>query len=73
MADFADIAQDITENALANAIRARKVLTLPFSGLCLACNEPVEQRRFCGPDCREHHAITLRRRAINPAYELVSP
>jgi hypothetical protein len=55
MVDFADRAQDITENHLALSIANRSVLTTPFSGRCLSCDEPVEERRFCDSSCRQNH------------------
>ena len=55
MVDFADRAQDITENHLAKSIASRTVLSTPFSGFCISCEEPVESRRFCDSSCREDH------------------
>ena len=53
--DFGDEAQDINEMHLSQALeRQRKqTLSIPFSGACLSCGEPVHQRRFCDGDCRE--------------------
>ena len=55
MVDFADAAQEITENHLAQSIAKRTVLSIPFSGRCLSCEEPVEERRYCDSDCRQDH------------------
>jgi hypothetical protein len=66
--DAADIAQDIVESFTESSLSKRKTLVLPFSGECLSCGEPVQDRRFCGPDCREAHETLLRRRMIDPAF-----
>lgn len=60
--DFADQAQSLTEQHISNSISKRKTLTLPYSGKCLACGDPVEERRFCDSDCREDHEASLRRK-----------
>lgn len=62
-ADIVDHAQDLNETRLANALASRKTLTIPFSGSCLACHEPVSERRYCDSDCREAHENHLRRNA----------
>lgn len=62
-ADMADIAQDFTEQALKKSLDKRKTLTVPFSGSCLACNEPVGERRYCDSHCRDIHEQEMRRKA----------
>lgn len=61
--DFADEAQQRTENHLEAALNARKTLTVPFSGKCLSCQEPVVERRFCDSHCREDYERTQKRKA----------
>lgn len=51
--DFGDEAQLRTEQHLETQLKKRKTLTVPFSGSCLSCDEPVGERRFCDSDCRE--------------------
>lgn len=51
--DFGDEAQLRSEQHLAESLARRSTLTVPFSGKCMTCEEPVGQRRFCGPECRE--------------------
>lgn len=51
--DFGDEAQAINEKHLEVALSSRKKLTVPFSGFCLSCEEPIGQRRFCDSTCRE--------------------
>jgi len=59
--DFADEAQGINELFLQNSLKQRKPTSIPFSGFCLNCEEPVTERRFCDSECREQHEITLKR------------
>lgn len=52
--DFADEAQLRSENHLEAALqKQRSTLTVPYSGFCLSCKEPVGQKRFCDSDCRD--------------------
>ena len=60
--DFADEAQERSEIHLKAALSQRKTLTTPFSGFCLYCKEPVEQRRFCNSDCREMYELNQKRK-----------
>lgn len=60
MADFADEASLRSEIYLAAALSKPRT-TAPFSGFCLACREPVQERRYCDADCRQDHETTLRR------------
>lgn len=60
--DFADEAQQLSERHLEESLKKRKVLTIPFSGFCLKCSEPVEQKRYCDSDCREQHELAMRRK-----------
>ena len=62
-ADFADDAQAISDAYLNQSLNKRRTLTIPFSGFCLCCNEPVVERRYCDSDCRELHEQKLRRGA----------
>lgn len=60
--DFADEAQQRTEEHLKAALSNRKTLTIPFSGKCLCCEEPVVERRFCNSDCREQYEHEQKRK-----------
>jgi predicted nucleic acid-binding Zn ribbon protein len=62
--DDADIAQNISENFLKDSLNKRSRLTIPFSGKCLSCGEPVDQRRFCDSDCRHEYEANLKRRML---------
>lgn len=63
MADPADRAQDLIEAHNEMSIKSRRqTLTVPFSGFCLCCGEPVEERRFCDSDCREEYEQNQLRR-----------
>jgi len=50
--DQVDEAQIIQETHISAALSNRNKLTIPFSGRCMCCDEPVDQRRFCDADCR---------------------
>ena len=63
--DFADEAQMLTESHLEKSLRSRKTLTIPFSGRCLSCEEPVDgERRFCDSECRSDWEDALKRKFI---------
>lgn len=62
--DFADAAQEITENHLERSLRNRPQLTVPYSGSCMACGEDVTERRFCDSHCREEYEKTLKRKGF---------
>lgn len=64
--DLADIAQEQIETTLEHKLARRSTLTIPFSGFCLSCSEPVGQQRYCDADCRCNHEALLRRRMIDP-------
>lgn len=65
MMDFADEAQALSDTYLEAALqKSRKTLTLPFSGFCLCCKEPVQERRFCDSDCRETYETNLKRKFV---------
>lgn len=51
--DTVDEAQALSEQLINKAIQNRSRLTVPFSGSCPACDEPLEGRRFCDAECRE--------------------
>lgn len=66
MADLADLAQDLTETRLEQSLRNRTTLSIPFSGVCLSCQEPVQgKRRFCDAGCREDWEQERRRKFAN--------
>lgn len=59
MTDQLDEAQRLTDIHLAASLSARAP-TLPHTGLCHNCREPIPEGAFCGPDedgdpsgCRE--------------------
>ena len=58
--DFADDAQFRTEAHIDAALKRRQTLTVPFSGFCLSCKEPVGKRRFCDSNCREDYEARLK-------------
>lgn len=61
--DFADEAQTRSENLLAQQLANRQTLTIPFSGVCLSCEEPLtEKRRFCDSECREDYERERKRK-----------
>jgi hypothetical protein len=60
--DSIDLAQDITEDHIYNALKKHRVSSIPFSGFCLFCQDPVVERRYCDSHCREaHEAEQLRK------------
>lgn len=65
--DFADEAQSINETFLDMQLRNRRTSTAPFSGVCLHCGEPVQERRFCDSTCREEHEHTIKLKRITGA------
>ena len=64
MPDVVDDSQVLIQKSLDDSLKKRTLLRLPFSGFCLACSEPVVERRFCNANCREHFETSLRRRRM---------
>lgn len=61
--DIIDEANEKHEMFLSRALaRQASATAIPFSGLCLSCNEPIEQGRYCDKDCRIEHEAKLKRR-----------
>ena len=60
--DQVDIANDLVTETVENALHRRQTLTIPFSGFCLNCEEPVDQRRYCDSFCRSEHEKQMKRR-----------
>lgn len=60
--DIADEAQAMTGEFIENSLKNRQRLSTPFSGVCLACEEPVQERRYCDSYCREDHEKALVRK-----------
>jgi hypothetical protein len=60
VSDLADKAQAVLEVAL-EAARTHRKPTLPFTGKCYNCEEPIEDGRFCDADCREDWTRRTRR------------
>jgi hypothetical protein len=54
--DFGDEAQEMQETFLRKSLDAfnKSKTSIPYSGVCLHCSEPVHQKRFCDSLCREH-------------------
>lgn len=53
MADYLDIAQRAYEEFLETVLRdTLKRPNIPYSGFCLNCNDSVDKKRFCCPECR---------------------
>ena len=62
MADEVDKAGNIEQQFLNTALKlVLEAKSIPFSGFCLACKDPVEERRYCDSQCRETHEKRLRR------------
>jgi hypothetical protein len=60
MADFADLASDLTDLQIEEALDKQREKAriersrMPFIGCCYNCEEPVgAQAHFCDADCRE--------------------
>lgn len=63
MADIGDKASELSEQLLTASLRNINTITVPFSGLCLSCEEPIDKdRRYCDIDCRDDHEKLLRKR-----------
>lgn len=60
--DIADTAQELSGELVEASLKKRKSLTTPFSGFCLSCEEPVQERRYCDSYCREDHEKALIRK-----------
>ena len=55
MADKVDEAQIYSELHLIKSLKNIKLTKPTYSGFCLYCDEPVEQRRFCDSSCRIYY------------------
>lgn len=64
MADLADTAQQITERFLEHSLRNHAVPVTRFSGMCMACGDPVHERRFCDRDCRQLYESEIQPRLV---------
>lgn len=63
MADIGDKASALSEQLLTASLRNINTTTVPFSGLCLSCEEPIgKDRRYCDRNCRDDHERSLRKR-----------
>lgn len=61
--DFADQAQDLSDLILSRTLQNQQLKTsIPFSGLCLSCEEPIEKGRYCDSDCRDDHESRRKRK-----------
>ena len=67
--DDADAADLTAEQHLRDAL-ARRRATLPASGQCYSCAEPVEgSLRFCNKDCLDDYERAERARKMNGRVE----
>lgn len=63
MADIADEASDLQEQLLNKTLHQHSIRReIPFSGLCLNCEEKIEIGRYCDQYCREDHENRIRKR-----------
>ena len=59
-----DIVDEITamhEFRLSRIPKRVPAKQIPFSGSCLCCQEPVSDKRYCSPECREEHEFNMKR------------
>lgn len=68
--DSVDVAQDISETYLQNLLKKHRHTAEPHSGLCLSCEEPVINRRFCDSFCREDFERASKMRVIQGCTEI---
>ena len=61
MANIVDQAQEFNEIFLEHSLNNRNRKTIPFSGKCLYCEDPIEKARFCCPECRIDYEALMRR------------
>ena len=61
MADDIDKITAMDEFRLSRTPKRVQFKEIPFSGSCLCCQEPVSNRRFCSPECREEHEFQAKR------------
>jgi hypothetical protein len=53
--DAVDQAQGQTDLDLELALKNRKVVSLPDTGLCHYCSDPIEKGHFCDSFCRDDY------------------
>lgn len=56
-ADDLDNAAELTDHFIAVALANRKRPVIESSGRCLWCGEVISGGNFCGPECRDDHAL----------------
>lgn len=61
--DIADEAAALAEHQLNVALANRQVTTMPFTGACYWCEEPISKGHYCDGDCRHDHETYLRAQA----------
>ena len=66
MADEAEMAEHQEQLARDLAMRYRIVESNP-EGICLFCQEPISQGRYCDGDCRSEHEHQLDAKKRNGA------
>jgi hypothetical protein len=61
--DFGDEAQERQETFLRRSLDTfrNNNASIPYSGVCLHCSEPVDQKRFCDSFCREHWELNRKK------------
>lgn len=54
--DEADVADEFIQRATEAAIAAARSnkLDAPYIGKCLYCEEPIAEKRWCNPECRDN-------------------
>ncbi len=55
MMDDADLASLAEQTRLAQLLRSRMRESLPFTGLCHNCCDPMDEAHFCDADCRDDY------------------
>jgi hypothetical protein len=61
--DDIDTAQELQELVLRRTLETQRQRTeIPFSGVCLSCEEPITKGRYCDSTCREDHESRRKRK-----------
>lgn len=55
MADDVDIAYEEEARRIIHLLANRTRVTLPFTGMCHNCLEPLSEAQFCDADCRDDY------------------
>ncbi|MFZ5001157.1 hypothetical protein ACOY5P_17445 [Enterobacter asburiae] len=57
--DEVDLASLAEQSRLAHLLKGRTRASLPFTGLCHNCSEPLDNVHFCDADCRDDYEKRL--------------